>query len=109
MLSILNLLVIKLSHRIIRWFLSEGISEGLQSSLPQRARSAWLDEVAQGFIQLGLETSKDGDCTVSVTNPLHRLAALMVESSPFLSCFNLCPLIVFLVLGVSKVYALLYV
>lgn len=102
--------VIKFSHTIIRQFPSEGISEGLQSSLPLKVRSASLDEVVQGFIQLGLETSKDGGCTASLSNPFHHLAVLMVESSPFLSCFNLCPLIsVFLVLEVSKLHAVFYV
>jgi len=36
------------------------------------------DQVAMGFIQLGLKISKDGDCIISLGNPTQQFTVLKI-------------------------------
>lgn len=75
-------------------------------SSPISCSSKVGSEVAQGFIQSGPKSSKDGGCTASVGNLVHCCTVLMMKrfllmSSVNHSCFKLC----FMAVGILS-YAL---
>jgi len=72
--------------------------EDLYFNLLPKAESVVIsDQVAEGFIHLGLENLKNGDYRTSLNNLLHCLAVL-VKKFPFVFSLNLfysslCPVL----------------
>lgn len=67
----------------------KGAQKSLVQTLLKPGSAVRSDQVAQDFVQPGLETSEDGDRTTSLGNLLHCLPVLGVKKVLLLSSLNL--------------------